>query len=334
MPSSISPSRAVWPGRAAWLAGLAALTWLAAAAYTLWLNPEIRFFKHAIRIKRAWSQALDQAHAHKVVVGGGSSVAFAVDAERLWRQHRLPVVNAGLHLGMEPPFLTAFAMKLTRPGDTFVLAMEPYLITTPFTAPDLAAQTGLALGEPDLIHASALNGPAHRWVDDLISLRPGAYHVFTLAGKILLRRPLYRYAPGDVRPSGWFQTGERRAFPSTIPPPPRLSDDARQLFTRLKNWGGTNRVEVVYSLPWAYTRPGDEPAVRRGNARMLLDILTLMPVLKDPTLGVYPVWDHYADTQLHLTEPGAAAQSDALAAQLQQRSYWSRAELEALAGTR
>lgn len=334
MPSSISRFSTQWPGRAAWLAGLAVLTWVAAAAYTVRLNPEIRFYRHAIRVKRAWSQALDQAHAHKVVVGGGSSAAFAVDGERLWRQHQLPVVNAGLHVGMEAPFLTAFAMKLTRPGDTLVLAMEPYLITRPFTAPDLAAQMGLALGEPDLIHAAVLDGPGRHWVDDLMSLRPGAYHTFTLVGKILLGRPLYRYGAGDVRPSGWVQTGARREFATGVPPSLGLSDDAHRLLIRLKNWGVTNRVEVVFFLPWLYVSSADEPIVRRGNARLLLEVVALLPVLRDPALGVYPVRDHYADTQLHLTGPGAAAHSDALAAQLQEGRYWSRAELEALANPR
>ncbi len=332
MPSSTSPSRGVWPRRAAWILGLAAVTLVAAAAYTFWLNPEVQFFKHAIRIKRDWGQMLDKTSDPKVVVCGGSSTAFAIDSNRLLKQHQLAVVNAGLHAGMEPPFLVAFALKLTRPRDTFVLAMESDLITVPFTAPDLAAQTGLAIGEPDLIHARALGGPANTWVEDVISLRPGAYHAFTLAGKILLRKPLYRYAPGDVRTGGWFQTTERREFPPAVPPPPQLSPDARQLFARLVAWGEAHAVKVVYSLPWAYADPDSQDRVRRGNARLLLDILTLMPVLKDPVLGVHPVREHYADTQLHLTEPGAALRSETLATQLREEQFWSREELEALAG--
>jgi hypothetical protein len=169
---------------------------------------------------------------------------------------------------------------------------------------------------------------------DIADQAKGAYHTFTLGGKLLLGRPLYRYTPGNVRPSGWVQTDARREFMAGIPTAVRLSDDARRSLMRLRYWGETNRVEVVFSLPWIYAPPEDEPKARRGNARRLLEVLALMPVLRDPALGVYPIRGHYADTQLHLTGPGAAAHSDALAAQLQPGRYWSRTELEVLAEAR
>lgn len=328
MPSSTSHSRRgqAIPRRALTLLAVAFVTLLAAAAYTLWLNPEIRFYKHAARVKLAWAQKMEKEHGAKVIVFGGSGTAFSVRPELLLQEQGIPAVNLGLHAGMEPPFLTALAVSIARPGDTLIAAFEPDLLTSQFTSPDLAAQIGMALGCPELVHASNLTGEPVHWVEDLLSLRPGAYHCFTLLGKIALRKPLYRYAPAEISASGWQRANDFRDIPDR-PLAGSLSPDARKLLLRLKQWGQAHQVKVAFSMPWCYVTPPRVSAFREADIRFLLEVSAILPVLKDPALGIHTVREHYADTEWHLTAEGAALRSTALAAQIKEGRYWTREEL-------
>ncbi|RME93056.1 MAG: hypothetical protein D6766_08900, partial [Verrucomicrobia bacterium] len=162
----------------------------ACAAYTRWLNPEVRLYRHAFDVKQAWARRLDARSGHKTIVFGGSSTSFAVDPQRILERHGVPVANLGLHAGMGARFLTAAAAALARPGDLLLMAMEPGLLTDPEPGSDLAAQMGFALDHFDWVHASNVTGERIHWVEDLVSLRPGAYHFFTLLAKLALGRPL------------------------------------------------------------------------------------------------------------------------------------------------
>lgn len=314
------------------LVGVAVLTLVGAVAYTLWLNPEIRFYLYAAKVKRAWAEKLHKEYGRAIVVYGASSCAFAIDGERMLEKHGLPVVNFGMHAGMEPLFLTALAVGSTRPGDTLVVAIEPGLLLSPFDSPDLAAQMGMALAEPRLVHASDLTGEPVHWVENVLSLRPGAYHFFTLLGKIVLGKPLYRYSPKDLRPSGWQQTDERREIRDQEPfIVDSLPEDSRRLLAALARWAATNDVKLVYSLPWGWVSEAKCDQFKRMNASFLRHIAEYMPVIKDPSLGAHPVRHHFADTEWHLTAEGAAERTDALAGELKAGVCWTIAELDILA---
>jgi hypothetical protein len=311
---------------------LALVTLAAAAVYTVRWNPEVRFYRHAIAVKRAWSAQLaaGAAETPRYLLAGGSSAAFSVDGGRMLDRHGLRLVNFGLHAGMEAPFLVAIAAREARPGDTLIVAMEPELLTTPFTAPDLAAQMGLALGEPRLIAASDVTGDPVPWVDSLVSLRPGAYHAFTLLGKLALRKPLYRYAPPEIHPSGWQEARDFREFALIQPGAPRLAADGRNLLAALVRWARENEVRVCYSLPWACVEPAAATEFRRTSASFLREVAEFLPVLKEPALGVHSVREHFSDTGWHLTPAGAQARTDALAGQLRAGQFWTTDELDAL----
>jgi len=323
--------KAAVPWDALRLLGMALVTLAATAAYTAWLNPEIRLYRHAVRVKLAWAAELEQRHGRKVIVCGGSSTAFSIDGERMLRGHGLPTVNFGLHAGMGPLFLVGIAAEAARPGDTVIVALEPDLLIKPFSSPDLGGQIGMALGRPGLVHASNLTGGRVHWVANALSLRPGAYHFLTLLGKIVLRKPLYRYSPEGMTPSGWQRARDFRPFPEEPVPEGHLSPDARKFLVALRHWGETNHVQVAYSLPWCFVRPPQSAAFQRINARFLAEVAEILPVLKDPALGAHPVREHFADTEWHLTAEGAAARSDALAAQIKAGSLWSGRELAELA---
>jgi hypothetical protein len=323
--------KAAVPWRTLWLIGLALVTLAVAAAYTIRLNPEVRFYKHAALVKLAWAAKLDREYGRKVIVCGGSSTAFSIDGERMLKQHGLPTVNFGLHAGMEPLFLVAIAAQAARPGDMLIVALEPGLLMVPLSSADLAGQMAVALGRPELAQAPNLTGERVHWVGNAVSLRPGAYHFFTLLGKIALRKPLYRYSPKEVTPSGWQRARDFRAIPDATIVDEHLSPDARKLLADLRHWGKTNHVQVAYSLPWGYVSQERSAAFQRMNARFLAEVAGILPVLKDPTLGAHLVREHFADTECHLTAEGAAARSDALAAQIKAQSFWMRQELALLA---
>jgi hypothetical protein len=125
-----------------------------------------------------------------------------------------------------------------------------------------------------------------------------------------------------------MQTAERYPVVSPALDEARLAPEARRLLTAARHWAASNRIDIAYSLPWGYVDPGQAAAFRRRNARFLIEMAAVLPVLKDPVLGVHPVRDHYADTEWHLTAPGARERTDALARQLRTRSCWTSAELE------
>src|SRR5687767_736157 len=116
MPSSISHfNRIPRAGFTILVVMLAA--WGLAALYTIFLNPEVSFFKHAFEFKREWSRNVCPAGQPKVVIYGGSSCGTTISPARMLTKHNLPVVNMGLGAGFGAEVLTQFAFSELRPGD-------------------------------------------------------------------------------------------------------------------------------------------------------------------------------------------------------------------------
>jgi hypothetical protein len=72
----------------------------------------------------------------KVIVAGGSSVLYGVDAESATQQLQRPVLNFGLHAGLRLESLLREVEQVTETGDAVVLALEPpfYTRTVPWNA--------------------------------------------------------------------------------------------------------------------------------------------------------------------------------------------------------
>ncbi len=121
------------------------LSYAAATGYTLFVNPEITFWKAAYREKVAWAEKLSEK-GKKLVFVGGSSCAFQIDAGLLTREYDLPSVNMGMHAGTGAPGLLALGLSVLSPGDTLVLSMEPTLFTSPPDRTPLGYQMLVATG--------------------------------------------------------------------------------------------------------------------------------------------------------------------------------------------
>lgn len=332
MPSSTSHFRALIPWAAVRLLAVAAITWAAAAAYTVFLNPEIALFRGAAMIKQNWARRMTQEHGPKTVIYGGSSCAFSIDGEHLLQHDLLPAVNMGLHAGMGSLVLTRWALSEVRPGDTLIVALEPFLLTDPQDPAtfDLGIQFSSAMRQPGWARAPYGVTPALPWLTTALALRPGGYHFFTILGKVMARRPLYRYQLSDFHPSGWQQTTARYSVDDSAPHGTQLSNHTIQLFRWLTEWCAQNKVRVAYSLPWSYAPPEKVPELTKENLELLLEIGKYLPILKDEALGFDTDRSHFSDSPLHLIGDAAAVRSDALARGVKDWKIWKEEELAGL----
>jgi len=197
------------PWFVAQLLAVALLTGMVTAFYTLRLNPEVAYLRGSDRIKRAWARKMTLEHGPKTILFGGSSCEFSIDPEQLLARHGLPAVNLGRNAGLGASVLIEATLSETQPKDTLVMAIEPTLLTGPAEIPMLGGQFSFALGHPEWVLTPRFGRLRKSWPAALLALRPGGYHVFTLLGKLVQGRPLYRYNTAEVRPTGFHQTPVR-----------------------------------------------------------------------------------------------------------------------------
>ena len=288
----------------------AILIWGLAAVYTLHINPELRHFKGTYEIKKRWAEKMTAEHGAKLVVYGGSSCEFSLDGERLLERHGIPCVNLGRGAGMGMVVLTMAALEEARPGDTLIVALEPGLITDEPGFPALGAQFSVAVGHADWLRQPLAPVAAASWAEILLALRPGAYHVFTMLGKLAGGKELYRYKLEEMRASGFNQTPVRVEIAGPPGHGVRIPAASRAFLISLRERCRERNIRLAYSLPWGYTPPEAVDSFQADNLAFLEQMKTIMPVLKDPRLGAYTVREHFADTAWHLTEEGSALRTD------------------------
>jgi hypothetical protein len=309
---------------------VAAVTWMACAAYTLWFNPEVRFYTQLSKLQDDWSRKMDHEHGNKVVVFGGSSCTFSINGEQMLEKFGLPTVNRGLAAGMGVKIPTLHAVEDLRRGDTLIVALEPAHFAEPPETTSLATQFSYSRDHSEWATRSALGLPGNGRVSTLLALRPGSYHALTLIGKLLQGRPLYRYQIADARPSGWVVTKVRAPMEGPPGHKPRMTGDIQRYLSDLRDWCAQNGVRVAYSLPWAHFPVDKLEGFKASNADILLQIREFIPVLKDPLLGADPEAEHFADTGWHLTEEGSGLRTDQLGESIVRWDLWSREELQSL----
>ena len=324
MDSSTSHSNSKVPWQSLKLLGVACIAWGVGAFYTMRVNPEVAFYRHGDQVKQDWSRKLEREQGAKIVVYGGSSCATTIDGERMLREHRLPVVNLGMHAGMGAKMLTYYALQDLRPGDTLIVSIEQGLLNTPIEIEPLGVQLAFATGNVKLLR----DPDRVDWLRCVPDLQPGGYHTFTMLGKIVARQPLYRYQPNEFHASGWQEVRVKRDVQGFDRFHPELSPDGRELLTFIRRYCDEHRVRVAYSLPWSYVAPDKVAGFQQDNIKFIRQVSEFIPVLMEPRLGAYSVREQFADTGLHLTPEGAAIRSDELAEAIIKWQVWSGAELD------
>ncbi|MDB6076675.1 MAG: hypothetical protein JWO82_422 [Akkermansiaceae bacterium] len=309
MNSSISLSRRlVLIGALAFLASL-----LAGWAYTARVNPEIRFWKQALVRKQAWATEQRAKTGHLTVFSGGSTTAFQIDPKLLADEFGAATVNAGFHAGMGLDGATALASTFLKPGDRLVIMSEPAVLADEVSEmPALGEQMLSVSGvSSQAFYRTGLAGQS-RLTQTLAACRPGLAHASTMLGKVLMRRPAYRYsAADDLHDGGYLTTPVREDFtsvPSQLAAY-RLSESSKKFLIDLKAWAAAHQIEVVYLLPVSYVPAGDLAAQRRLNQTLQEEIAQFIPVWTDSYLGAWPVPTDFADSKQHMISSAAAART-------------------------
>jgi hypothetical protein len=322
MDSSISHSKFM-PKVAAGLLVVALLSWGASAFYTLRFNPELAFFRHANVLKQNWQSQMRQQYGSNIVFCGGSSCFTGIDAKHIQTRYGLPVVNMGFGAGMGPKVLGQLGLGSVRSGDTLILAFEPGLLGQGFEVPTLGSQFLLATDFSRAFGSLRVGQIA----STLLALRPGGYHAFTLFGKMILHKPMYRYGLEEVREGGWHAVADRRDVSPSAPVQYQLSQEGRNFLRETAAWCATNNVRLAFTLPWIYHLPQQAEEARSKFKVFQAEVNQFMAVFKDPFAGCYTVREAFADSNLHLIPNAAMKRSDELARELLRWDVYERGTL-------
>ncbi len=295
---------------------------IAGAAYGIWWNPDLGFWKEMARRKLAWVEKLHGKHDRAIGVVGGSTTLFAIDAGMMEEKYGLPMANLGMAASLGPDVCAGFGFSALRRGDLLIVSLEPAMLTDQTAPTASGTQLAIALGRPELLTWG--NGPGlFRRLVNPATILPGGYHVVTLLGKLALGQRLSRYKLEDSRPGGFLITTERRPFAEALRSggnaPLQLSADGKALLERTRNEAEARGIQVAYVLPWAFCPEPDAAAWRKTYRALLDQIGQIMPVLDEPQRGVHTVLADFSDSAQHLTETAAQHRSEVFAATL--RAY-------------
>ncbi len=245
---------------------------------------------------------LETAPGHRMILVGGSSVAFGVDSSRLQQafSDRWFVVNTGLHGGLGLSFMLAMVTPFVRPGDTIVLAPEYsllYDIHTDHTA------LNEALGEyPGAWrYAPWFTGELQPSVI-LLTVQKRVNRFLGLTSEP--DDPVYRRtafdAHGDMvghlgRPGGRLANLDRLAYRDPAPQAMRLLNE---FYTRTLAKGA----RIFLTFP-PYPQVLRDPDVTASEWLQRIRSSTPIPVISNPDDYLFPL-DSFFDTVYHLNERG------------------------------
>jgi hypothetical protein len=284
-------------------------TWMVCALYAFFLNPELAFFKHGYYVKQDWVRKMRRSYGTNIVIFGGSSCMAGVDSVYAEKTFSIPLINNGFGAGLGSHMLAQTTLKDLREGDTLIVALEPGLLMNSSEVPSLGVQFSFVTGQ----FGSLLRSQSISTASAFLALRPGAYHCFTLLGKIVLGQSLYRYAKDDFQEGGLLAIRERRPFSDPPVGPHHLSDDGKKLLHDLSGWCQGHSVRVAYTLPWMFYPPEHAAQMRKEFGKFLDEANIFLPILRDPIMGCYPIKEDFADSPLHLVPKAAQKHTDELA---------------------
>lgn len=308
MDSSTLPSEKRLPNLAVRLILTAILTWVSGALYTIYLNPEVTFFRRVHQSKVAWEKTLPDSK--RILFVAGSSCMTSLDPVALRNRHGIDALNLGLGAGMGPRLLARYAIDRAHRGDSLLLSFEQGLLIGPLDWEPLGLQFAMTTDDPKRL--LQFEGPPVSQI--LLALRPGGYHLFTLLGKALLQQPWYRYSSAEIQTGGWHQVSVRRPVSSPGPGPTKLSSEARIWLKEIHRECEKKGIRVAYTPPLLYGADSEATIIREANRRFLTDVESILPVLSDAGLGVNTNLTDYADTVAHLNGAGAQKNTDRIAA--------------------
>ena len=318
------------------LSVLAVITFASSVFYSISLNPEVVFFKKIAKRKIEWVDFLRGKKEQLFFILGGSSVLFAVDAGSMWFDDNLPVVNMGLGVGMGGRCIFGFTLLEAKAGDRIVVSLEPGLLQDTSQIQALGSQFAIAIHHPEILSWPQKKSSVMVVLQQLPYFRPGAQHLLTFAGKIILQKELYRYRAEDMFLGGLQVTKVRKSLDELAAgveaDPINLSQESINLLRDIQRIALERKLDVAYLLPWKYVPKELERSARIENLEFLLQIADYLPVLIEPQLGIYSHSEAFADSEMHLNEDGARIRSKELVETLKSWKTLDKSDIIKLKG--
>lgn len=291
---------------------------------------ESAFFSESIRVSQRYANTLRAKSPHLFIVFGGSTSKASWIPSILQDEFGVPIVNFGLHAGFGPHVITELAMREARPGDTVVIAFEPASLARdtiffPTSGTDFFLhEKGLSFRRGQFFRLA----PTH-----LVQYLQGntRYNLFMIMKRLRRMKP-YRYVIDDnLRKDGWLEVNERRHLPfdPTARPsrPIHLGKAGRELILAIRDECERRGVRAIYAIPPSLE---GNPNATSAYAGFLLDILQILPVVRDPLLGCNPNPNEFADTTQHPLRSGAIRATRSLGTALATDQFWTKEELSRL----
>ena len=307
----------------------AVLAYVVATYYSVMLNPEVSFLVEAHQRKRSWRDriASEDLGAPRFVFCGGSNVKVAIYPEWCREKYGLKVLNFGMAAGMGAKVLSDYAIEQVRQGDVLVLSLEPSLLMRGIEEEPLGIQFLVASGQVDLLG----KGGAAR-IQQMTKLRPGARHLMTLFAKIALGRPLHRYHSDELREDGAHEIVYTETVNAAPPLGGRLSESGRILLKSVSEKIASIGGSVIYLPPMCYCPNAQEDSYRKELAKFYSDVSAIVPVVRDPELGINTDAGDFIDTWWHPTKKAAEERTDNVCRLLVGGKFFSVEELASIEG--
>jgi hypothetical protein len=298
--------------------------------------PAEYWVREMITIKRQLASEL-VAPQGRILLGGGSSTLFGVDALAASRQLDRPVFNYGLHAGLGLPTLLQAVGGAARRGDDVVLMLEPaYFRCHPkFTEWQVANLVGwdreavTAMGPLDKLELVSAIPPA--MLVQMVQARAEAHfspervaaRMATLDDARVLDRFRKRPAPTHFEYSAYHldERGDLQRIEGTrysgrgvsVGQPNTVCEDTFARLAAFRDDMQAKGVRVFFAnTPYIGTRETVEMSLlHKGEDIFLRQIAPLGCVIDRREDLVFPL-DHFFNTALHLNEQGRARRTDLL----------------------
>jgi len=256
---------------------------------------------------------LVEADSPKIVLIGGSNLAFGLDSERVERELGYRVVNIGIHGGLGLRFMLQLVKPHLKAGDVVVFIPEYGLLMQP--TPGIALAEALAVFPRGARYVDPVD------VDSRVFLRALQRRFwFAIGFEVDREREVYsRFgfnSHGDLTahigaPRKFQPTPEDSLDISTFPDP--LGIELMNEFDQACREIGV-RVALSFSPYPRSLAPESESDATRWKSQLVTALN--LTVVSNPSDYFFPI-DHFYDTQSHLSGDGREARTAQLIGDLQ-----------------
>lgn len=293
--------------------------------YSLFIHPEICFFRNADTTSTRWEQQLRQ-HGHSCyILGGGSEIRSSLSPHIMQQEGRIHAVNTATAAPFGLGVNAAIALNHLQKGDTLVLS-----VISVSDENTKAKEGGIKLAVQLFGKSAFTRGGIPLNPDSLLAMvSSDAGNMLVTAARRLTRGFAYIYSvQSTVHPDGWMEIHQRgmekAAMPAIKPTDLRVGATCTDILLHAKSECKEIGADFVVMLPVGYNNAYETP-LRLLHA---LQITRLgIPVLRDERLGRVTDTSKLADTTYHLNAEGTAENSRIIAHLLAEKSYWTEAEL-------